>query len=63
MIHAAESASETAICLEKFGQRPLAYLDALELLGPRTTLFHCVDLTPDEIALLGERGPSVVHFV
>jgi len=61
MIHAAESASETAICLEKFGQRPLAYLDALGLLGPRTTLFHCVDLTPDEIALLGERGPSVVH--
>lgn len=61
MIHAAESASETALCLERFGKRPIPYLDSLDLLGPRSTLFHCVDLTPDEIALLKERGAVVVH--
>jgi len=61
MIHAAESAAETELCLKTFGKRPLAYLDSLELLGRRTTLFHCVDLIPEEIELLGKRGAAVVH--
>ncbi|EPR30460.1 5-methylthioadenosine/S-adenosylhomocysteine deaminase [Alkalidesulfovibrio alkalitolerans DSM 16529] len=61
MLHAAESAEETRQCVEAFGMRPIAHLESLGLLSPRTTLFHCVDVTMDEIALLAERGTAVVH--
>lgn len=61
MIHAAESQSETALCLDRFGKRPIEHLDALGLLGPRTVLFHCVNLTAKEIFRIAESGTSVVH--
>lgn len=60
-IHLAESAAETAQCLEQFGKRPVACLDDLGLLTPRTVAAHCVDLTGDETSLLAERGVNVVH--
>ncbi|WP_029895253.1 amidohydrolase [Desulfohalovibrio reitneri] len=61
MIHAAESTTETASCVEAHGDRPLPYLDSLGLLTPRATLFHCVDVTEGEIELLADRGVAVVH--
>jgi len=60
-VHLAESASETAQCLEQHGRRPVAHLHALGLLGPRTLAAHCVDLTADEIALLAATGTRVAH--
>ncbi|MBG0789549.1 MAG: amidohydrolase [Desulfovibrionaceae bacterium] len=60
-IHLAESPSETAMCLEKYGKRPVELLHDSDLLGGRTTLHHCVDVTPDEIAILAETGTNVVH--
>lgn len=61
MIHLAETTSETAICLEKFGQRPVPYLAGLGLLAPRTLLAHCVDVTPEDIQTIAASGASVAH--
>ncbi|QGY41150.1 amidohydrolase family protein [Pseudodesulfovibrio cashew] len=60
-IHLAESPEETAVCLEKYGKRPVALLHGLGLLSGRTTLHHCVDVTDEEIAILAETGTKVVH--
>ncbi|MBU1004153.1 MAG: amidohydrolase [Proteobacteria bacterium] len=60
-MHLAESASETAQCLEQTGQRPVAYLNSLGLLGPRTLAAHCVDLTDGEIQLLADSGTCISH--
>lgn len=60
-IHMAESATETAICMEKYGKRPTAILADEGLLTERTTLHHCVDLTDDEIELLADSGVNIVH--
>ncbi len=61
MIHLAETEQETRDCLEATGMRPLAWLDSLGCLGPRTLLVHCVDLDEAEIARLAETGSHVVH--
>jgi len=37
------------------------YLDALGLLGPRTTVAHAIWLSDDDIRLLGDSGCCVVH--
>ncbi|MFP4345738.1 MAG: amidohydrolase family protein [Anaerolineales bacterium] len=59
--HAAESAAEVADVQERFGKTPIEILEELELLGPHTLLAHGVHLRDDEIALLAERGASIVH--
>jgi len=60
-IHLAESPAETAVCLEKYGKRPVELLRDLDLLTPRTTLHHCVDVTDEEIAAIAEGKTKVVH--
>lgn len=60
-IHLAETTTETARCLEMFGQRPVPYCHGLGLLTPRTTVAHAVDLTGEEIDLLAAAGAAVAH--
>lgn len=60
-IHLAESPSETAIVLERYGKRPIELLSNLGLLSDRTTLHHCVDITNEEIDLLADTSTNVVH--
>ncbi|GFK95161.1 5-methylthioadenosine/S-adenosylhomocysteine deaminase [Fundidesulfovibrio magnetotacticus] len=60
-LHAAENAQETALCLERFGKRPLAVLDGLGLLEPGLLLAHCVQVEAAEALLLAERGVAVAH--
>lgn len=60
-IHIAESPAETAICLEKYGRRPLEVLADNNLLSSRSTLHHCVDVTDEEIAMLADAKVNVVH--
>ncbi|MGC9398337.1 MAG: amidohydrolase family protein [Anaerolineae bacterium] len=59
--HAAETAAEVKTVQERFGKTPVELLDELGLLTPNTLLAHGVHLRDDEIALLAERGASVVH--
>lgn len=60
-LHAAESPAETAMCLERFGRRPVGILDGLGMLGPKLLIAHAVDVTEDEIALMAGRGVNVAH--
>jgi 5-methylthioadenosine/S-adenosylhomocysteine deaminase len=59
-IHLSETAQEVEDCIAAHGARPAAYLDRLGMLNERTVLAHGVWLDPDELALVAERGATVV---
>ena len=60
-MHVHETAHEVNEAVAKTGKRPLARLDALDLLGPSLAAVHMTQLNPEEIARLAEAGASVVH--
>ncbi|MEE4659310.1 MAG: TRZ/ATZ family hydrolase [Halieaceae bacterium] len=60
-IHLHETAGEVSDSLAQYGQRPLARLAELGLIGPRTQCVHMTALDDDDIALLAETGAHVVH--
>jgi cytosine/adenosine deaminase-related metal-dependent hydrolase len=59
--HMAETVEEEAFCLEKFGVRPVEYLEELGWLGDDVWLAHCVHLSEREIARFGETRTGVAH--
>ncbi|MFL5833682.1 MAG: amidohydrolase [Solirubrobacterales bacterium] len=59
-IHLSETEKEVQDCLAEHGGRPAFYLDRMGLLSERTVLAHGVWLDPDELALVAERGATVV---
>ena len=59
-IHLSETEKEVQDCLAEHGERPAFYLDRLGMLSERTILAHGVWLDPDELALVAERGATVV---
>lgn len=59
-IHLSETEAEVQDCLAAHGVRPAFYLDRLGLLSERTVLAHGVWLDPEELALVAERGATVV---
>jgi 5-methylthioadenosine/S-adenosylhomocysteine deaminase len=59
-IHLSETEKEVQDCIAEHGERPAHYLDRLGLLSERTILAHGVWLDPEELALVGERGATVV---
>jgi 5-methylthioadenosine/S-adenosylhomocysteine deaminase len=59
-IHLSETEKEVEDCLAEHGERPAFYLDRLGLLSEHTVLAHGVWLDPDEMALIAERGATVV---
>jgi 5-methylthioadenosine/S-adenosylhomocysteine deaminase len=59
-IHLSETEGEVQDCAAAHGVRPAPYLDRIGLLTPRTLLAHGVWLDDDELALVGERGATVV---
>ncbi|HEU5062321.1 MAG TPA: amidohydrolase [Solirubrobacterales bacterium] len=59
-IHLSETEREVQDCLAEHGERPAFYLDRLGVLSERTVLAHGVWLDPDELALIAERGATVV---
>jgi 5-methylthioadenosine/S-adenosylhomocysteine deaminase len=59
-IHLSETEDEVKQCLETHGLRPAAYLDKLGVLNQRTILAHGVWLDAEELALIAERGCTVV---
>jgi 5-methylthioadenosine/S-adenosylhomocysteine deaminase len=59
-IHLSETEQEVRDCIAEHGARPAAYLDRLGLLSERTVLAHGVWLDPEELALIAERGATVV---
>jgi 5-methylthioadenosine/S-adenosylhomocysteine deaminase len=59
-IHLSETEREVQDCIAAHGLRPAFYLDRLGMLSERTVLAHGVWLDPDELALIAERGATVV---
>jgi 5-methylthioadenosine/S-adenosylhomocysteine deaminase len=59
-IHLSETDQEVQDCIGQHGLRPAFYLDRLGMLNERTVLAHGVWLDPDELALIAERGATVV---
>ncbi len=59
-IHLSETAKEVEDCIAAHGERPAAYLDRLGMLNERALLAHGVWLDPEELALIAERGATVV---
>ena len=59
--HLAETIDEERFCEERFGVRPVEYLDRLGWLGPDVWLAHCVHLSDAEVARLGATGTGVAH--
>lgn len=59
--HLAETADEEEFCRERFGVRPVQYLEDLGWLGDDVWLAHCVHLDEREAARLGQTGTGVAH--
>ncbi|HEX2246964.1 MAG TPA: 8-oxoguanine deaminase, partial [Arthrobacter sp.] len=59
--HLAETIDEEDFCLERFGLRPLDYLESVDWLGPRTWLGHGIHFSDAEVAQLGAAGVGVAH--
>ncbi len=59
--HLAETLDEERFCQERFGVRPVDYLDELGWLGGDVWLAHCVHLDDAEIRRFGATGTGVAH--
>lgn len=60
-VHAAETAAECELVREVHGLRPVALLEELGLLAPRTVLAHAVHLDDAELAAVAASGAAVAH--
>jgi 5-methylthioadenosine/S-adenosylhomocysteine deaminase len=60
-IHLHETADEVKEAQQATGQRPLATLNELGLIGPRTQCVHMTELEAGEIELLAAVGAHVIH--
>ncbi len=59
--HLAETLDEEAFCLQKFGRRPVAYMENLGWIGRHVWHAHCVHMNAQEIELFGRTGTGVAH--
>lgn len=60
-MHVHETAFEVQQSLEHHGERPLARLNRLGLLGPRFQAVHMTQIDDEDIALLVATNSSVIH--
>lgn len=60
-MHVHETAQEIAEAVAKHGERPLARLARLGLLGPRFQAVHMTQIDDEDLALLVEHNCSIVH--
>jgi cytosine/adenosine deaminase-related metal-dependent hydrolase len=59
--HLAETLDEERFCLEKFGARPVDYVESLGWMGPDVWHAHCVHLSDAEITLFARTSSGVAH--
>ncbi|GLK86885.1 amidohydrolase family protein [Ancylobacter defluvii] len=61
IIHVQETRLQVVTALREHGCTYVDYLDRIGLLRPKTTLIHCVWLTPRDIELIARSGATVQH--
>ena len=59
--HVAETRDEEQFTLEKFGLRPVAYMQSLGWTGPDVWYAHGIHFNDDELRILAETGTGVAH--
>ena len=59
--HLAETNDEEAYCLEKFGHRPVAYMESLGWVGDDVWFAHSVHVNEAEIGVYASTGCGVAH--
>lgn len=59
--HLAETKDEEQFTLEKFGMRPLAYMESLGWLGSDVWYAHGIHFQDEELRILAETGTGVAH--
>ena len=59
--HLAETLDEEKFCIEKYGKRPVEYVDSLGWIGSNAWFAHTVHLNDNEIKLMGKAGCGVSH--
>jgi 8-oxoguanine deaminase len=59
--HLAETQDEEAFCEQKFGYRPVAYMEVLDWIGPDVWFAHSVHVGREEMRLYGEAAVGVAH--
>ncbi len=61
IIHVAETNSERASIMERYGKSPVALLADIGVLSPRVLACHCVHVDEADIGLLSRYGVKVSH--
>lgn len=59
--HLAETQDEEAFCLEKFGYRPVPYMEQVDWIGPDVWFAHSVHVSKSEIDVYAHSGCGVAH--
>lgn len=59
--HSAETQDEEVFCLEKFGYRPLGYMQSLNWVGNDVWFAHSVHINQEEIQVYAQEGCGVAH--
>ncbi len=61
-MHVSEGTYEPEQALARFGVRPFEYYDRLGVAGPNMLASQCVQITPEEIEIIAQRGVRVTHM-
>jgi 8-oxoguanine deaminase len=59
--HLAETQDEEAFCVEKFGYRPVGYMQSLGWVGDDVWFAHSVHINQQEVDILAHEGCGVAH--
>src|SRR5512138_2060029 len=59
--HLAETQDEEVFCQEKFGHRPVAYMQEVEWVGVDVWFAHAVWANPQEVEVFSQHGCGVAH--
>jgi 8-oxoguanine deaminase len=59
--HLAETQDEEVFCQEKFGYRPVAYMQSVDWIGEDVWFAHSVYVNQDEVKLYAKTGCGVAH--
>ncbi len=59
--HLAETLDEEQFCLQKFGHRPVDYMQTLDWVGPDVWYAHAVHVNDVEIGLMARTGCGAAH--
>jgi len=60
-MHLSETQKEVSDAIEKYGKRPVEYLDGLDFLNDKCVFAHSIWLNNEEIEILKESGCSLVY--